>query len=42
LHASETVILESKCVLPAENARPYIKEIDYKDGYEYCDCGYLF
>jgi hypothetical protein len=40
LHASETVILEGKCVLPGENARPYIKETDYKDTYEYCDDGY--
>lgn len=26
-----TVILEGKCVLPGENARPYIKETDYKE-----------
>jgi hypothetical protein len=42
LHASGTVILEGKCVLPGENARSYIKETDYKDDYEYCECGYLF
>jgi len=27
-------ILEGKCVLLGENARPYIKETDYKDDYE--------